>query len=194
MRKMLFIDIETAPALAYTFSLFKPYIQHTMVKENPYIMCFSAKWLGDPDKKCMFYSIQDDGEEAMFQALWDLLDEADVIVTYNGIRFDLPWIDGELIARGFQPPSPSQRIDLYREYKAHSRWISTKLDYVSQRLLEDHKVEHEGWGLWLKCMAGDAAAWRKMKKYSIKDTNLMPRIYEIIKARVAKMAAARAAK
>lgn len=181
MRKMLFIDIETTPALAYTFSLFKPYIQHTMVKEDPYIMCFSAKWLTDKKSECQFYSVFHDGEEAMFQRLWELLDEADVVVTFNGNKFDIPWIEGELITKGFTPPSPYQRIDLYREYRAHSNFISTKLDYVSQRLLTEHKVQHEGWTLWLKCMEGDPVAWKKMRRYSIRDTVLMPQIYLIIR-------------
>jgi hypothetical protein len=34
------------------------------------------------------------------------------------------------------------------------------------------KEEHEGFGLWLKCEAGDKAAWKRMRSYNRKDVKL----------------------
>jgi hypothetical protein len=38
--------------------------------------------------------------------------------------------------------------------KAHFRFLSNKLDYIVQYLGIGKKVEHEGFGLWRKVMAG----------------------------------------
>jgi len=40
------------------------------------------------------------------------------------------------------------------------------------------KVKHSGFELWIKCMAGDAKAWKEMKEYQIQDVNLLIDLYE----------------
>jgi uncharacterized protein YprB with RNaseH-like and TPR domain len=177
---MLFIDIETAPAVVYSFSLFKPFIGIDQIIEPSRIICFSARW-GDK-KKGVFYSEYEDGPDAMFQALHELLDRAEVLVHFNGKRFDTPWILGELIQHGFKPPSPFKQIDLYQVVKGNMRSLSNKLDYISYRLLGDQKVAHTGFKLWRDCLGTDEAAkakaWKLMKKYNIQDVDLMIPLYE----------------
>lgn len=173
--RTLALDLETAPALVWTWSLWKPVIGHTQVKESSRILCFSAQW--DGDRKTQFYSEWGDGRQAMLQALYELLDEADVVVTYNGKKFDVPWIEGELIVAGFTPPSPYKQVDLYQVIRSHSRFLSNKLDYAATRLLDDQKVTHSGFQLWLDCMAGDEKAQRLMERYAKKDTALLIPLY-----------------
>jgi uncharacterized protein YprB with RNaseH-like and TPR domain len=146
------------------------------------VICWSARWYGE--KKTMFASEYHDGRQAMLQGMWDLLDEADIVVGYNSNSFDIPWIEGEFIVEGFKPPSPFQKVDLMRQAKQHMRLLSRKLDYLSLRLLDDRKVAHTGFSLWRDCLMGDEAAkakaWATMKKYAIKDTALLPRLYDIL--------------
>jgi hypothetical protein len=40
------------------------------------------------------------------------------------------------------------------------------------------KVKHSGFELWVKCMAGEDKAWAEMKKYQIRDVNLLVGLYE----------------
>lgn len=177
--RLLDIDIETAPALVYTFSLFKPMIGMEQIVEHPRIICFSAKWHGS--KKVMFYSEHHDGRKEMLDQLHALLDEADAIVTYNGKRFDQPWITGELLLEGYWPPSPFARIDLYQVMRSTTRFISGKLDYAVQRLLGQRKVAHQGFSLWKDCLAGDDKAWATMKKYAVQDTALLEPLYDVLR-------------
>ena len=163
--KLLALDIETAPATVYTFSLFKPVIGHNQVKDPGRILCFSAQWRGQ--KKVMFYSEHEHGQEEMLRVLHELLDEADVVLHYNGASFDIPWIEGELMLAGYPPPSPFRQIDLFQFFKRHSRLLSKKLDYVAHRFLDEQKVTHNGFQLWIDCMEGDEKAWKLMKKYGI---------------------------
>jgi hypothetical protein len=77
-----------------------------------------------------------------------------------------------------KPPSPFKQIDLFTAVKGNMRNLSNKLDYVSQKLLGDHKTVHTGFKLWRDCLAGDPKAWALMKRYNIKDTKLMIPLYE----------------
>ena len=43
------------------------------------------------------------------------------------------------------------------------------------------KVEHEGFGLWMKCMQGNIAAWNRMIKYNKQDVVLLEQVYEKFK-------------
>lgn len=68
-----------------------------------------------------------------------------------------------------------------RTVKSQFKFPSNKLDYVAQTLGVGAKVQHSGFDLWLKCMAGDDKAWREMKKYQIQDVNLLIDLYEKLK-------------
>lgn len=177
--KILMYDLETAPTLAYTFSLFQANIGHGQIVEPPRILCFSAQWYGS--KKVIFKSEFHDGRTAMLEELHALFDEADVIVGYNNGRFDDSWSTGEFLEEGMKPPSPYKSVDLFRTIKQVSRYPSKKLDYVAMRLLGERKVEHQGFSLWRGCMDGDEKSWAKMKQYAIQDTKLLAPLYEVLK-------------
>lgn len=184
--KVLAIDIECSAALVYTYGLFNQNISYKHIKEHPRIMCFSAQWLGT--KKTMFFSEYHDGKEAMLQKLHDLMDEADVVMGYNSQRFDVPWIEGYLLEEGYDRPSPVKHIDLLSVFRKHSRYISRKLDYVSDKLLDDKKVSVSTLDLQIECESDDPEvqrkAWAKMKRYSVKDTALMLPLFERVKSYV----------
>lgn len=172
--RVLALDIETAPAIVATFSLFKPIIGHGQIIEPGRILCFSAQW---EDEKVTRFHSERDGYGVMLDHLHTLLDQADVVVTYNGKKFDIPWITGELIIAGYTPPSPYKQVDLYQVIRSNARLLSNKLDYVAKRLLDERKVSHQGFQLWLDCMAGDDKAWKTMEKYAKKDTALLIPLY-----------------
>lgn len=181
--KILFIDIETSPAICYTYDLFQPVISHKQIISPSRIICFSAQW--STSKKTLFHSEYHDTREGMLKALYDLLDEADVVVGYNSKRFDTPWIEGELLVEGFGRPSPFKQIDLYQVVKQHARFLSKKLDYVSERLLGDKKIDVNTMMLAIECVYGPEEdrekAWNKMRRYSKKDTALMLPLFDILR-------------
>ena len=39
-------------------------------------------------------------------------------------------------------------------------------------------MENEGHELWLKCMAGNANAWKVMKRYNIQDVRVTEKLYD----------------
>lgn len=177
--KILFLDIETSPNLAYVWGLFKQNIAINQLEESTEMLCFGARWYGE--KKVTFKSVHHDGKEAMLKEVHRLLDEADVLVGWNSKAFDSKHLKRELLEAGMTPPSPYKEMDLMLAVKSQFKFPSNKLDYVAQTLGVGAKVQHSGFDLWKKCMAGDNKAWAEMKKYQIQDVNLLIDLYEKLK-------------
>jgi len=177
--KTLLLDIETAPNKVYTWGLWKQNVALNQIDEPGYTLCWAAKWLGE--KGTMFSSIHHDGKKAMLLRIYELLDEADVVIHYNGTNFDLPILSQEFLSIRWPPPSPVQQIDLLRTARQRFRLVSNKLDYVLTFLGLENKVEHKGMALWRGCMDGDKKSWKVMEKYNKKDVTQLEKVYDILR-------------
>ena len=87
--RILVIDIETGPNLAWVWGVWDQNVSLTQLEQPSHVMCFAAKWVGK--RQVMFHSEHHDGREAMVAAAWRLLDEDDTlmcaILTANGDTF-----------------------------------------------------------------------------------------------------------
>lgn len=176
--KVLYLDIETKPAVVVTFNLWKPILGPQNVLQHPEILCFTYNWEG---QEVQFIGQDEYSYQEILGSLRDLLDEADIVVHYNGKTFDIPWIEGELNIAGFQPFSPVQQIDLYRRMKQRSNFINNRMEYMITRFLDDHKVSHSGMTLWLGCMENDPESWRIMRQYAMQDTRVLEPFYKRVR-------------
>lgn len=137
-------------------------------------MCFGAKWLGE--KGTRFRAEWEDGDK-MVPELHDLLNEADAVLHWNGTRFDIPHIQRAFMEAGLGPTSPFKQIDLMKTAKKQARFLSNKLDHVSQQVGLRGKEKHEGFRLWTSCMDGDKKAQKRMKSYNIRDVVMLEEVY-----------------
>lgn len=144
--------------------------------ESSYVLCWAAQWFGE--KKISFGSVQRESRKSMLGRVHKLLDDADIVVHYNGRKFDIPVLNREFLKQGFTPPAPYKQVDLMQVCKYAFRFESNRLDYVSQALKIGSKVKHAGFELWVKCMDGDAAAWKKMEQYNRGDVKLLDSLYK----------------
>lgn len=172
--KILYWDIETAPITAHNWGLHDLHVGLNQVVQEPRMIAFGAKWHGKPVK---FFSEYHDGRTEMLAAVHELLDEAEVVVSFNGDSFDTKWVMGELWREGFKPPSPYKSIDLYKIVRRHFRLMSNKLAHVSVVAGLEGKVDAGGHGLWMACLLGDEEtqrkAWSKMRVYCKRDVALL---------------------
>lgn len=183
--KILFLDLEISPTLGALWGLFNQTISiHNIVGDSE-ILCWSAKWLDKPEAEYSSLHMAGHnaaGKKRMLKAIHKLLDQADVVVTYNGDKFDLKILNQEFLLAGLPPPSPFKSVDLLKVMKRKFRWTSNKLDYVLRRLGLGHKMEHEGISMWLKCMnkgsEGYHEAWETMEKYNIQDVFKTEELYK----------------
>ena len=174
--RTLFVDIETFPAEVFAWGLFDQNIGINQIKESGGPVCWAAKW--HKDDNVYFSSTFHHGKENMVEALWEMFDEADEVVGWNSRQFDIKHMNAQFLLQGLPPPSPYKSVDLLRTTKGTMRFLSNKLDYVSQSLGVGHKLEHQGFPLWVACMEGDKKAWDIMREYNEQDVLLTERVYE----------------
>jgi DNA polymerase elongation subunit (family B) len=174
--RILVLDIETAPNLAYVWGLWDQRVGLNQLVEASSVLCFAAKWHGKP--KVHYASDHHDGHAEMVKAAHALIDEADAIVHYNGRAFDLKHLRREFLLAGLGPTSPHKDIDLLTVVRSKFKFARNKLAHVSVELGLEGKAETGGFDLWRDCMAGDDKAWATMKRYNVQDVRLTEELYD----------------
>jgi hypothetical protein len=174
------LDIETAPNTAFVWGLYDQDVGLNQIIETSYILCWSAKWLGEPEIHFERTLHKKRSSKGMLRHIHGLMECADMIVTYNGNKFDIPTLNREFLIHDMPPPAPSKLMDLYQHVKRRFRFSSNKMDHVAHELGVGKKVEHEGFSLWVKCMDGDEAAWTTMEAYNRNDVVMLEAIYKEI--------------
>ena len=176
--KILIIDIETSANLAYVWRVWQQNVSTSQLVKEKEVISFAAKWYGSDE--VIFSSVFHDTKKKMVKKAWDLLNEADVVVHYNGKKFDIPHLNQEFLLAGMPPPVPFRQVDLLTTVRREYNFGHNKLDHVTQALGIGSKVEHEGFELWVACMKNDPDAWERMKAYNIHDVGLTEQLYKRI--------------
>jgi DNA polymerase elongation subunit (family B) len=176
--KLLILDIESAPHTAFVWGTWDQNVGLDQLKEHGRTLCWAAKWYQEDE---IFYRDERKGTERMVRAIHKLLSEADVVITYNGLKFDIPMLNNEFIKLRLDPIKPQKHIDLYRTARSQFKLASNKLAYVARYLGLGDKVENKGFKLWLGCMAGNKDDWALMQEYNIGDVTLLEKVYDALK-------------
>jgi DNA polymerase elongation subunit (family B) len=176
--RVLTLDIETSPALARIWQLYDITVAVSQIVEPSRVLCYAGKWLGDKRTTCV--SEFHDGKKVMVQTMWDMLNEADIVVGYNHVRFDIPHMNREFMLAGLVPPSPVQHIDLLTVMRRNFKMMSNKLGYVTDAVGLETKLDTGGQALWNQVMAGDRAAWDKFRRYNIQDVVITEQLFTLL--------------
>lgn len=183
--KVLLLDIETAPILASVWGLFDQTISLNQIQKDWHILSFAAKWLNESPNKIIYMdqrnskNIEDDRK--LLEAIWKLLDECDVLISQNGVSFDVKKLNARFVMNGMKPPSSFKNIDTLRIARKKFSFTSNKLEYMTDKLCTKYKkLKHgkfAGFELWKECLAGNPEAWEEMKKYNINDVLSLEELY-----------------
>jgi DNA polymerase elongation subunit (family B) len=182
--RVLLFDIETAPIIAHVWSIWEQNVGLNMIKKDWHVLSWAAKWLGTT--KIMYQDqrkakvIEDDS--LILKGIWELLEEADVVITQNGKKFDVKKLNARFIYHGFKPPAPFKHIDTLVLAKKHFAFTSNKLEYLAKTLkAKTQKMsrrEFDGFDLWKECLAGNKKAWAEMEKYNKADVLALEEVYK----------------
>ena len=114
--------------------------------------------------------------------MWQLLDQADVVVTQNGKKFDIPKLNARFVLNGMKPPSSYQQIDTRKLAKKYFGFTSNSLEYMAEALnLKHKKLKHKkfpGQELWTECLKGNKEAWKEMAVYNKHDVLTLEDLYK----------------
>lgn len=180
--KVLLLDIETAPMLGNVWGLFDQNIGLNQIHKDWHILSWAAKWLGEKEVMYMDQrkasNIEDDRK--ILKGIWELIDQADVIITQNGKSFDQKKLNARFIIHGFKPPSHVQHIDTRVIAKKHFAFTSNKLEYLTNKLCTKYrklKPKFSGFDLWKECISGNLKAWKEMERYNKHDVLSLEELY-----------------
>lgn len=177
--KILCLDIETTPIQAFVWGLWDQNVNTSAIIQDWHLLSWSARWLFSPDVMSDVLTSDEAKSHDDFricQKVWALLDEADIILTHNGINFDIKKLNTRFVYHNMMPPKPFQNIDTLVVAKGVFGFTSNKLDYINSYLGLPQKTETD-FALWSRCFYGDKDALQEMKKYNENDVMILEDTY-----------------
>jgi hypothetical protein len=177
--KVLILDIETAPISAYVWGIWNQNVGTHQIKSDWFCLTWAAKWLFE-DKvysaKLRPDEVQNQDDKRIIEGIWKLLNEADIVIAHNAIKFDIPKLNSRFILNGLHPPLPYQIIDTLVHIRRQFGFTSNKLDYVNKLLNLERKKE-TSFELWDNCMKGNRKALKEMEDYNVQDVRILEETY-----------------
>lgn len=191
--KILIFDIETMASVAWTWAENMYETGLIEIIKPGLVIGYSAEWLGTKEVKTKTWSDYQEytpyktlgayiisppnDDKAIVRDIWELLNEANMVIVQNGQAFDLRYINSRFVYYGLAPLKPNQVVDTKKAFKKYLKLPSYSLDNISEYYGLGRKKEHEGWGLWKRVILGNTKAIRKMKQYNRHDVVLTKEIY-----------------
>lgn len=181
--KILLWDLETLPDPQRVMQVF-PSIGNwpgrTFKANISTIICFGYKWLGDKEASCInAWDVPQDhpnDDGYLIHAAYEILKEADCLVTHNGKKFDLKVMNTHLIKYGLPPLHKIPHVDTKIVAKRISLY-SNRLGDVSKFLGGEDKLENGGWDLWCRVQNGDKKAQELMTSYCKQDVEVLEQVF-----------------
>lgn len=177
--KVLFGDIETSLAVSYHFGQWQ---QNLGIKQQIYEShLLSHAWaFGDDEVKGSILTkdeVLERNDERLVLELWHLLDQCDVYVAHNGVKFDVKKMNGYFLKYGLPPPSPYKVYDTLLVSRKKFGLPFHNLAYLAKFLGVTRKIDNSGIELWIDCAQGKQEALDEMLDYNIGDIVTLREIY-----------------
>ena len=144
-----------------------------------YCLAWSAKWLFDNEIMSDVVSSKESiarHDERLLSGMWDLIDEADILIAHNGLKFDIRKLNARFIINNFMPPHSYQVIDTLKAARRHFGFSAYDLDYLCKLFGLNRKLATD-YSLWKDCVHGDEKALNKMQEYNKQDVLALEDFY-----------------
>lgn len=178
--RILLFDIETLPLHVRVWQLAKnDYISPNNIILDWCALSWSAKWLYSDTVYGEALSGEDaiiHNDEKILPRMWELLNQADMVVGHNSVRFDHKKLNTRFLINNYNPPAYFKTIDTLQVVRQNFALSSNKLDFVNKTLGIHQKTDTD-YDLWVKCDAGDEVAIAKMLKYNKNDVQILEELY-----------------
>ena len=138
------------------------------VSEWPRTICAAWKWY---DREGVEFAAewQVGGYDGFMRAVWDVFNEADLIIGHNADRFDARHLMGGWAEMGLPAPSPYKVIDTLKIARGTFAYESNTLDALNKRLGIDAKTDKYDSRVAKAAVAGDKEAQDRIRFYNMGD-------------------------
>ena len=198
--RIVLFDIETIPNLLEALKVWpqlSDFEGRTLKADITTVICFGWMRLGDKKAKVetawglsggvsRWGDVNDD--YLLIKRAHAILVDADIIVTHNGKRFDLGFINTRILywrvkkkdkSLTVLPPIP--HIDTCQIARSKMYLFSNRLSRLGGFFGVGEKIDTGGWDLWVDVWHKKAKAMRLMAKYCKGDVELLARIFTEVK-------------
>lgn len=181
MPKILILDIETAPLLAYVYQtqVWKAVIRDESIVSNWFCLTWSAKFLGEDEiysDRCTPEEVMEENDGRIMKSLWIHLNEADIVIAHNGDRFDIPNINTRFLLNNIGPTTPYKQIDTLKVAQRQFGFTHNSLDALAGYFGIERKLK-TGFELWKRCMRAENQALVEMEIYNRHDVEILEEVY-----------------
>jgi len=175
-RQTLVLDIECTPDISPHYGPKQRFIPHKRVLDFSRVFCWSAKWLG-PNQPILSASDRK-GHHTQLETAYRLVDQADILLTFNGQGFDLRHLNREWWIMGLPPPSPVKHVDLYRTIRKIMALYSNSMAHVLHMLGMEAKLDADIMELALRyTLHNDLDALDEALRYNRHDVRQTEEVY-----------------
>ena len=138
------------------------------VKEWPRTICAAWKWYDEEDVE-FAAEWEVGGYDGFMRAVWEVFDQADLIIGHNADRFDARHLMGGWAEMGLPAPSPYKVIDTLKIARGTFAYESNTLDALNKRLGIDAKTDKYDSRVAKAAVAGDKEAQDRIRFYNMGD-------------------------
>lgn len=186
--RILVFDIETAPFELYGWGLRDQNFALNQIKEDWSVLSWAAKWYDLNNDAVMYEDVSSQKDirkdKKLLNNIWKLLDQADIVITQNGEKFDAKKLNARFLLNGMGLPSSYRHLDTCKISRRKYGFTSNKLEYLTEKLCKKYKKlkhkEFPGQDLWTACLQGNPKAWSEMQKYNKHDVLATEELYSIL--------------
>lgn len=135
------------------------------VKEWPRTICAAWKWYDRSDVE-FAAEWEVGGYGGFMRAVWEVFDQADLIIGHNADRFDARHLMGGWAEMGLPAPSPYKVVDTLKIARGTFAYESNTLDALNKRLGIDAKTDKYDARIARAAVNGDKEAQETLSAYN----------------------------
>lgn len=172
--RILFLDIEST----------------SLEADFGYMLAFGYKWLGGRTKVLSILTSQlpcgtchrvEGDDRVLTGEVHKVMSAADMLVTWYGKGFDVPFINSRVIDAGLPPLPSTPHVDLYFTARHHLKLSSNRLASVQNFLQLKTEKTPLTRRVWRRAQAGDVPSIKYVVDHCRADVDVLEQAYEKLK-------------
>lgn len=197
---IVFLDLETLPELKEVLKVYPSlgnYPGRTLKADITTIICFGYMQMNDKKAHCanawdhkQSWKKNKNDDYHLVKLAHDMLQDADLIVTHNGKKFDMKFLNTRIMYHRYhgrkdkklKPLPPIKHVDTIQLARRTFLLYSNALGNLGKFLNLGDKKDTGGWPLWVDVHNDCSKAKKKMTAYCKQDVQLLKKIFLELRA------------